>query len=194
MPSRAPTARVIVPQRGRRRPRAGPGGHARAGPGRSNSEVAHERRQRADRSRSAARPAPAKARRRGPGWARGQQGLLWMLALVGVAVALGIYPIIRRLTSGWKTCAGVERWGEGDLSVRVTSPAATRWPSWPALQPAAERVETLVQDAQVAAGQRLARTALAAGAHPHGAGADGQRATSARARPRSRATSPSSTS
>ena len=38
---------------------------------------------------------------------------------------------------------------------------------------AAERMETLVQVAQVAAGQCLARAALAAGAHPHGAGTDG---------------------
>ncbi|QRF57988.1 ATP-binding protein [Variovorax paradoxus] len=48
-------------------------------------------------------------------------GLGWMIALVGVAVALGVYPIVRRLTKRLETLQrGVQRWGEGDLSVRVT--------------------------------------------------------------------------
>ncbi|MDM0107307.1 ATP-binding protein [Variovorax sp. J22R24] len=47
-------------------------------------------------------------------------GLGWMVALVGVAVALGVYPIVRRLTKRLETLQrGVQRWGEGDLSVRV---------------------------------------------------------------------------
>ncbi|MES2787761.1 MAG: ATP-binding protein [Pseudomonadota bacterium] len=44
----------------------------------------------------------------------------WLLALVACTVALGTYPIIRRLT---KRLEGVERgvkqWGEGDLSLRL---------------------------------------------------------------------------
>lgn len=48
-------------------------------------------------------------------------GLGWMIALVGVAVALGVYPIVRRLTQRLESLQrGVQRWGEGDLSVRVT--------------------------------------------------------------------------
>ncbi len=47
-------------------------------------------------------------------------GLGWMIALVGVAVALGVYPIVRRLTKRLEVLQrGVQRWGEGDLSVRV---------------------------------------------------------------------------
>ncbi|GAA4335824.1 hypothetical protein GCM10023165_12520 [Variovorax defluvii] len=47
-------------------------------------------------------------------------GLGWMVALVGVAVALGVYPIVRGLTKRLEALQrGVQRWGEGDLSVRV---------------------------------------------------------------------------
>ena len=47
-------------------------------------------------------------------------GLGWMIALVGVAVALGVYPIVRQLTRRLEALQrGVQRWGEGDLSVRV---------------------------------------------------------------------------
>jgi len=51
---------------------------------------------------------------------RGPQGFLWLLGIVAVAVALGSYPIVRRLTLRLEDLRrGVERWGEGDLSVRV---------------------------------------------------------------------------
>ncbi len=53
-------------------------------------------------------------------WLRGTNGLLVMLAVVAVAVAVGSYPIIRRLTQRLEALrAGVERWGEGDLKARV---------------------------------------------------------------------------
>jgi signal transduction histidine kinase len=43
-----------------------------------------------------------------------------MLLLVGVAVAVGIYPIVRKLTQRLEALQqGVQRWGEGDLTVRV---------------------------------------------------------------------------
>lgn len=49
-------------------------------------------------------------------------GLGWMVALVGVAVALGVYPIVRKLTQRLEVLQrGVQRWGEGDLSVRVAA-------------------------------------------------------------------------
>jgi len=51
---------------------------------------------------------------------RGTDGLLWLLALVALAVALGSYPVIRRLTLRLEGLrAGVERLGEGDLTARV---------------------------------------------------------------------------
>ena len=47
-------------------------------------------------------------------------GFLWMLALVGVAVALGVFPIIRRLLKRLENLQrSVQRFGEGDLATRV---------------------------------------------------------------------------
>lgn len=47
-------------------------------------------------------------------------GFFGALALVAAAVALATYPIVRRLTRRLESLqAGVQRWGEGDLSVRV---------------------------------------------------------------------------
>ncbi len=44
----------------------------------------------------------------------------WMLSLVGLAVALGAYPVMRRLTLRLEALQrGVERWGAGDLSARI---------------------------------------------------------------------------
>jgi two-component system, OmpR family, sensor kinase len=68
---------------------------------------------------------PPRANRRPPGpppppWTRPPFGFIWMLALVGLAVALGVYPIVRRLTQRLEALQrGVQRWGDGDLSVRV---------------------------------------------------------------------------
>ena len=48
-------------------------------------------------------------------------GFVWMLSLVGLAVALGTYPLIQRLTKRLNTLqSGVDQWGRGDLSTRVT--------------------------------------------------------------------------
>ncbi|HSV52223.1 MAG TPA: ATP-binding protein [Burkholderiaceae bacterium] len=53
-------------------------------------------------------------------WLSGPTGLLWMLGIVALAVAVGSYPIVRRLTQRLENLRrGVERWGEGDLSARV---------------------------------------------------------------------------
>ena len=73
-------------------------------------------------------------------------GFGWMLALVAVAVALGSYPIIRRLTQRLEALqTGVERWGAGDLSTRLATDGrdevaflATRF------NHAAERIEALL--------------------------------------------------
>jgi two-component system, OmpR family, sensor kinase len=54
-------------------------------------------------------------------WFKPPFGFVWMLILVGLAVALGTYPLIRRLTKRLNTLqSGVEQWGQGDLSTRVT--------------------------------------------------------------------------
>ncbi len=62
------------------------------------------------------RPPPTPA----PSWWRPPYNLLGMLMLVAAAVALGAYPIVRRLTKRLETLQqGVERWGEGDLTRRL---------------------------------------------------------------------------
>jgi signal transduction histidine kinase len=55
-----------------------------------------------------------------PWWARPPYGFWLMLGLVGLAVAVGVYPILRRVTQRLETLQrGVQQWGDGDLSVRV---------------------------------------------------------------------------
>jgi signal transduction histidine kinase len=74
-------------------------------------------------------------------------GFFWTLGLVAVAVALAIYPIVRRLTHRLETLQrNVERWGNGDLSVRMRTGGrdevgflATGF------NKAAEQIETLVK-------------------------------------------------
>ena len=74
-------------------------------------------------------------------------GFFGTLALVALAVALATYPIVRRLTRRLEDLqAGVERWGQGDLSVRVAAQGedevaylAQRF------NHAASRIEALVQ-------------------------------------------------
>jgi signal transduction histidine kinase len=55
-----------------------------------------------------------------PPFQRAPFGFFWMLGLVAVAVAVATYPIVRRLTRRLEALQnGVQRWGDGDLSVRV---------------------------------------------------------------------------
>lgn len=80
-------------------------------------------------------------------WSRLPFGFFWTLGLVGVAVALATYPIIRKLTRRLELLQnGVEQWGAGNLSARMPETGqdevaflARRFNS------AAERVETLVK-------------------------------------------------
>jgi two-component system, OmpR family, sensor kinase len=45
---------------------------------------------------------------------------LWLCGLIGLAVALGSYPVVRRLTLRLEDLrSSVERWGQGNLSARV---------------------------------------------------------------------------
>jgi two-component system OmpR family sensor kinase len=80
-------------------------------------------------------------------WARGPSGLLWMLGIVALAVAIGTYPIIRRLTQRLDDLRlGVERWGEGDLSARIKESGSDELAFLAQrFNHAAERVETLLK-------------------------------------------------
>jgi signal transduction histidine kinase len=79
-------------------------------------------------------------------WLRPPFGFFWTLGLVGIAMALAMYPIIRRLTRRLESLQrSVEQWGSGDLSVRV--PIHGRDEAGLLAQrfnTAAERIETLV--------------------------------------------------
>ncbi len=93
------------------------------------------------------RPAGNNPGRRAPEWFQTPTGFAWLLGLVAFAVALGAYPIVRRLTKRLEALQkGVERWGDGDLSTRLPMQGqdevaflATRFNA------AAERVQTLLQ-------------------------------------------------
>ncbi len=82
----------------------------------------------------------------GTPWMRPPFGFFWTLALVGLAVALAAYPIIRRLTLRLEALQrGVERWGSGDLSARVSVQGQDEVAFLAArFNNAAERIETLM--------------------------------------------------
>lgn len=53
-------------------------------------------------------------------WRRSPWAFAWMLGLVAAAVALGAYPVVRRLTQRLEGLQrSVQRFGDGDLSARV---------------------------------------------------------------------------
>ncbi|GAA4424927.1 HAMP domain-containing sensor histidine kinase [Acidovorax lacteus] len=80
-------------------------------------------------------------------WTRPPFGFVWMLGLVGLAVAVGVFPIIRRLTQRLEALQrSVQRFGEGDLSVRVPVRGEDEVADLARqFNAAAERVEKLVQ-------------------------------------------------
>ncbi|MEJ8845538.1 sensor histidine kinase [Variovorax rhizosphaerae] len=90
-------------------------------------------------------PGPA-GRAPPPPW-RTPFGFTWMIVVVGLAVALGVYPIVRRLTQRLEALQrGVQRWGEGDLSVRVPEQGQDEVADLSKrFNAAAARVETLVR-------------------------------------------------
>ena len=71
----------------------------------------------------------------------------WVMMMVGVAVALGVYPIVRRLTKRLESLQrGVQRWGEGDLSARVSEEGKDEVADLAKrFNAAASRIETLVR-------------------------------------------------
>ena len=79
-------------------------------------------------------------------WGRPPFDFGWMLAVVALAVALGAYPVMRRLTLRLEALQrGVERWGEGDLSARVSTEGTDEVAFLAGrFNHAAERIETLM--------------------------------------------------
>ena len=73
--------------------------------------------------------------------------LLWLWGIVGFAVALGSYPVVRRLTQRLEGLRkGVERWGAGDLRARVDVQGRDEVAFLgERFNAAADRVEALVQ-------------------------------------------------
>ncbi|WP_397408609.1 ATP-binding protein [Polaromonas sp.] len=80
-------------------------------------------------------------------WSRAPFGFGWMLGVVALAVALGAYPIIRRLTQRLEGLQrGVERWGSGDLSARMVVQGSDEVAFLAErFNRAAERIETLME-------------------------------------------------
>ncbi|MFZ9334925.1 MAG: HAMP domain-containing protein, partial [Burkholderiaceae bacterium] len=79
-------------------------------------------------------------------WFGGRTTYAWLMAVVALAVALGSYPIVRRLTKRLERVQqGVERWGQGDLTVRVPADGQDEAAQLARrFNQAAERVDALV--------------------------------------------------
>ena len=80
-------------------------------------------------------------------WTRPPFGFVWMLGLVGLAVAVGVFPIIRRLLGRLDVLQhSVQRFGEGDLAARVPVQGHDEVADLSRqFNAAAERIQTLVQ-------------------------------------------------
>ena len=80
-------------------------------------------------------------------WLRPPFGFLWILGMVGVAVTVGVFPIIRRLLQRLETLQrSVQRFGEGDLTARVAEQGHDEVADLARqFNAAAARIETLVQ-------------------------------------------------
>ena len=80
-------------------------------------------------------------------WLRPPFGFLWLLGLIGLVVVVGVFPIIRRLLKRLENLQrGVQRFGEGDLSVRVPTEGRDEVADLARqFNAAAGRIEALVQ-------------------------------------------------
>ncbi len=98
-------------------------------------------------SARAPRPEGSDSRRDVAFWLRPPFGFVWMLAAVGIAVTIGVFPIIRRLLQRLENLQrSVKRFGEGDLRVRVRAQGHDEVADLARqFNAAASRIETLVQ-------------------------------------------------
>ena len=82
-----------------------------------------------------------------PPWSRPQTGYFWLLGVVGLAVAVALFPIVRRLTQRLEVLQrSVQRWGDGDLSARVPEDGEDEVADLSKrFNAAAGRIETLVR-------------------------------------------------
>ena len=72
------------------------------------------------RNRTAAGGGPRRGSDHPLAWLRPPYGFGWTLGLAGLGVMIGVFPVARRLTQRLEGLQrGVQRWGEGDLSVRL---------------------------------------------------------------------------
>ena len=72
------------------------------------------------RNRTAAGGRPRRGSDHPLAWLRPPYGFWWTLGLAGLGVMIGVFPVARRLTQRLEGLQrGVQRWGEGDLSVRL---------------------------------------------------------------------------
>ncbi len=80
-------------------------------------------------------------------WPQSSNGLLWLMGILAFAVALGSYPVVRRLTKRLESLQrGVERLGQGDLRARVDASGHDEVAFLAArFNEAADRIEGLVQ-------------------------------------------------
>ncbi len=90
---------------------------------------------------------PEPARWFGSNLQRNPGFLLWLWGIVALAVALGSYPVVRRLTLRLEGLRkGVERWGAGDLRARVVVHGRDEVAFLgERFNAAADRIESLVQ-------------------------------------------------
>lgn len=55
-----------------------------------------------------------------PKWVQPPYNFIWVLLIVSIAIAMGAYPVVRKLTRRLETLSeGVKHFGEGNLSTRV---------------------------------------------------------------------------
>lgn len=98
------------------------------------------------------RPAPALGSLPSQRWIDGNTQrnpsfLLWLGGVIALAVAMGSYPIVRRITKRLESLQrGVERWGAGNLKERVATDGADEVAFLGhRFNAAADRIEALVQ-------------------------------------------------
>ena len=79
-------------------------------------------------------------------WLRPPYGFWWVLALAGLVVMIGVFPVARRLTQRLEGLQrGVQRWGDGDLSERLPEGGQDEVADLSRrFNAAAERVQTLM--------------------------------------------------